>query len=651
MPGIPISLGDVIGGRYRLEAVLGHGGMAIVYKARHTNTGKASALKIVHPNLASRPELVDMFVREALVAGRMGDHPNVVNVFDAGVDEQRRVPFMAMELLDGQTLEDHLQAQAPMAWPLVRDLMDQLSDALEHAHQAGVVHRDLKPGNLFLTKDRKGRPLLKVMDFGIAKVLEKSVEGSVTRIGSPLYAAPEQQAGDTFRHLAEKQGISIAREVSPATDVWAVGLIAYEMLTGLPKTQVWGTLGTLDDLMVKVVLDPTPLPSARAGDRASLLPRGFDAWFARCLMKNAADRWQSAREAVGALLRLLDSAEVWRPTTPRLVTNSDFLPPPSAAHNEPSTAQVQGSAAPRASQPSFHDDFAVQGGTVRMPASAVPRPLQPSPTTEAAARPRTVHPAKQTIPQRPLAAAMIPASSSPAPGNQWRPGTELPAASPTAQPRPPMPSVSSEAQDSARVVSSTGTPVARTLDRSRQGYPRGVIWGAIGVGAAVILLLVVFVLRRGTPEPAPMSSSAIPDTAPAPAASLSAKNDPQGGPVLPDGPPAAKDGETSDSSNESAASASAAPTAKGGAGKSQVSASPTPKDNEASKQGFVSIVSTGAGGECMAVANGKRLGRTPLTKRFEAGRLDIRCVTKAGAAQDKTIQVQPGKYANVSFAW
>ena len=105
MTGVAISLGDVIGGRYQLEAVLGHGGMAIVYKARHTGTGKANALKIVHPNLASRPELVDMFVREARVAGRMGDHPNVVNVFDAGVDEQSRVPFMVMELLDGQTLE------------------------------------------------------------------------------------------------------------------------------------------------------------------------------------------------------------------------------------------------------------------------------------------------------------------------------------------------------------------------------------------------------------------------------------------------------------------------------------------------------------------------------------------------------------------
>jgi serine/threonine protein kinase len=651
MSGILISLGDVIGGRYQLEAVLGHGGMAIVYKARHTGTGKANALKIVHPNLASRPELVDMFVREARVAGRMGDHPNVVNVFDAGVDEPRRVPFMVMELLDGQTLEEHLQAQTPMAWPLVRTLLEQLTDALEHAHRAGVVHRDLKPGNLFLTKDHKGQPVLKVMDFGIAKVLEQSVEGSVTRIGSPLYAAPEQQAGDTFRGLAHKQGSAIAREVSPATDVWAIGLIAYEMLTGLPKMQIWGTVGTLDDLMVKVVLEATPVPSARAGERASLLPGGFDAWFARCLMKNAAHRWQSAKEAAGALLQLLDSTEVRRnKTTQRMVVTPDWPPPPPTTHSEPLTGQMQGSTAPRTSQPSFHDDITAQGGTVRIPPSAVRRPSQPSLTNEGSARPSAVDPAKQTIPQMPTAAAMVPASFTPVPGHRET-AIGPPAATSYEQPRPPMPSVNSEIRDPALIASSTGTPVARTLGGPRQGYPRRLFFGAIGAGAALVLLVVVLVGRRWTSEIAAPSPSTVPDTAPAPAASPSGQNEPQGGAALPDGPPAAQDGATTDTNNEPTDSPSAAPTSTGSPEKPQLGAFPPPKENPAAKQGSVYIVSKGTGGECTVIINGKRLGQTPLAKRVDAGKMSVRCVLAAGETQVKTIEVQPGKHTDVSFKW
>jgi serine/threonine protein kinase len=307
---VSIIIGDVIGSRYCIEAVLGQGGMAIVYQARNTGTGKACALKIVHPHLVTRPELVEMFVREAQVAGRIGESPYVVNVFDAGVDDRLGVPFMAMELLKGDTLDQYIEQHGPMPRSMVRTLFDQLADALDQAHRSGVIHRDLKPSNLFITHDRRGRPILKIMDFGIAKVLEHGPQRTATRIGSPAYAAPEQQASAAFRRLAAKHGVTIAQGVTPATDVWAMGLVAYELLTGLPKGHYWATLESLDDILIKVAMEENESATDRAGDRAYLLPPGFDEWFAKCLKKNAAERWQTPGEASGALRRLLAPTDI-----------------------------------------------------------------------------------------------------------------------------------------------------------------------------------------------------------------------------------------------------------------------------------------------------------------------------------------------------
>lgn len=282
--------------------------MAVVYQARHTSTGKLCALKLVRPHLVSRPELLEMFVREAQIAGRIGEHPHIVNVYDAGVDEARRIPFIAMELLQGQTLEHFLEANGRVPLGLFRVIAEQLGDALEQAHRAGVIHRDLKPGNLFLTADRRGRAVLKVMDFGIAKVLEQGVSLTATHIGSPAYAAPEQQSGSMFRKVAASHGITIAQGVSPATDVWALGLVAYELITGLANGQYWAASEAPNDLVMKITLGETEAASARAGDRAGLLPAGFDAWFERCLRKNAATRFQTAGEAVQALLEIVPEA-------------------------------------------------------------------------------------------------------------------------------------------------------------------------------------------------------------------------------------------------------------------------------------------------------------------------------------------------------
>ena len=299
-----VAPGDLIGGRYQIESILGEGGMAVVYRARHVGTGRPCALKLVHAHLITRPHLVDMFIREAQVGSKIGPNPHIVDVFDAAADEVRRVPYLVMELLEGQTLEQWSERNGPMHPAMVRDVFEQLGDALGQAHRAGVVHRDLKPSNLFLTTDHKGQPLLKVLDFGIAKVLEDDNQRTATQIGTPSYAAPEQ-FGAMFRPLAEKQGITISAGVSPATDVWAMGLIAYELLTGAKCGHYWDT-SNLAELPIKAALSEHEEPAShRAGGRAALLPPGFDAWFARCLRKNAPERWPSAGHAISELGRLL----------------------------------------------------------------------------------------------------------------------------------------------------------------------------------------------------------------------------------------------------------------------------------------------------------------------------------------------------------
>ncbi|MBI4705852.1 MAG: serine/threonine protein kinase, partial [Deltaproteobacteria bacterium] len=252
-PGSRLAPGDVVGGHYAVEELLGEGGMAVVYRGRNTATGKACALKILHAQLGARPEFMRLFAKEAKVGSVIGESEHIVAVFDAGLDEARGLPFLVMEMCEGETLE-HALERGPLPEGEAQAVLRQLGAALAQAHRAGVVHRDLKPSNLFLARDAAGKPLLKVMDFGIAKVLEEGAVRTATQIGTPAYTAPEQM-GPTTRKLAAKQGINIARGVSPATDVWAVGLIAYELLTGQRPGQYWA-IDTMTELPMKVAFEP-----------------------------------------------------------------------------------------------------------------------------------------------------------------------------------------------------------------------------------------------------------------------------------------------------------------------------------------------------------------------------------------------------------
>ncbi|MEI7895323.1 MAG: serine/threonine-protein kinase, partial [Myxococcales bacterium] len=309
-----VNVGDVIGGRYRLENVLGQGGMAVVYKGKNDGTLQSCAVKLILPYLAAQPGINARFVEESRVGSRIGESPYIVRVTDAGVDERLGVAFLVMELLDGETMANAI-ARGPMARALVATLVEQLGEALDQAHEHGVVHRDIKPSNLFLTVDRKKRPILKVMDFGIAKLLGDTHK-TATEVGTMAYAAPEQQ-GPQFRERARKRGAQIQNEISAQTDIWALGLVVYEMLTGASAGQYWGAT-TAGDIVVALYdavagMDPASL---RAGEQKGLLPSRFDAWFERCVAMDSRKRWPTAGAACAELVKVLGQKSTFPPKPP-----------------------------------------------------------------------------------------------------------------------------------------------------------------------------------------------------------------------------------------------------------------------------------------------------------------------------------------------
>ncbi|NUO50634.1 MAG: serine/threonine protein kinase [Polyangiaceae bacterium] len=337
--------GLVVGSRYRLESKLGEGGMAVVWRAVHTETDRVVALKLVRAELVKEQAVRDMFVREARIGARIGKSEHIVEVLDAGLDEALLVPFIAMELLDGEPLDARLKGSGPLDPVLAAELLEQLADGLDQAHTAGVFHRDLKPQNLFLSKDRKGKTILKVLDYGIAKLAESATQSS-THVGTPAYSAPEQ-LGASWRTIAQERGKAIAAQVSGATDVWALGLIAFEMLTAAPSGVFWGA-ETLAELPVKIVLEPLPSAFTRASARASLLPASFQTWIARCLDLDATRRFATAGEAVAALAPALRAPRPASVAPPAAV-------PMSPSHNPGRGSVPSGTPWQAPTQPQPHD--------------------------------------------------------------------------------------------------------------------------------------------------------------------------------------------------------------------------------------------------------------------------------------------------------
>ncbi|HJL18184.1 MAG TPA: serine/threonine-protein kinase [Sandaracinaceae bacterium LLY-WYZ-13_1] len=244
-------VGRVVEGKYRIEKLIGRGGMGAVFRAVNTRIDKAVALKVLYRGYARGSDAERRFLREARIAGSLG-HPHIVEVFDLGhLDDGK--PFQVMELLEGQSLAERIQTDGALPEHEVLEIADQVLSALEAAHERGVIHRDLKPENVFLTRWR-GATVAKLLDFGVSKSLAEHTL-SITRtgvvVGTPYYMSPEQARG---------QG-----EVDHRIDVWAMGVLLYEAVTGVLPFNAQ----SVEKLLTKIL---TRRPVAPTRFRARLTP-------------------------------------------------------------------------------------------------------------------------------------------------------------------------------------------------------------------------------------------------------------------------------------------------------------------------------------------------------------------------------------------
>ncbi|MBM4359126.1 MAG: protein kinase [Deltaproteobacteria bacterium] len=284
----------VFGERYRIVRSIRTGGMGAVYEAIHGETGRRVALKVMLPSLVSDPTLRARFKLEATVAASV-ESEHIVDVLDAGIDTTSGAPFLVMELLRGDDISSIVKKQGAFPPKEAVELLWQAALALDKTHANGIVHRDLKPDNLFLTERDDGTPRLKILDFGIAKVMAQNPAGGqqTATVGTPLYMAPEQINGDP---------------IEPACDLYSLGHIAYSMLVGRSYWSEEWLGGPIYPLLLKVLKGANEPASARADRCGHALPPPFDAWFARATAPTAAQRFASASEMVAALAESLGVA-------------------------------------------------------------------------------------------------------------------------------------------------------------------------------------------------------------------------------------------------------------------------------------------------------------------------------------------------------
>jgi serine/threonine-protein kinase len=276
-----VAPGDVLAGKYRVERLLGSGGMGVVLMAHHIQLDEKVALKVPLPGALSAED-VARFMREARAAVKIKNE-HVARVLDVGRLENG-VPYIVMEYLEGQDLSAWIEQRGPMPFAQAVDFLLQSCEAIANAHALGIVHRDLKPGNLFCTQRSDGRYSIKVLDFGISKVATPEGRGhqltaTSTLMGSPLYMSPEQ--------------MQRSKGVDARTDIWSLGVILFQLLTGRPPFAA----EALTELAIKVANEPAPPLRAHRPEA----PEGLDRVIARCLEKDRSQRFQTVGELAVAL--------------------------------------------------------------------------------------------------------------------------------------------------------------------------------------------------------------------------------------------------------------------------------------------------------------------------------------------------------------
>jgi eukaryotic-like serine/threonine-protein kinase len=280
-----IVTGALLAGKYRLDSLIGEGGMGSVWSATHVGLGQAVAIKFISRDFLRSEEALRRFDAEAKAAAQLRSR-HVVQVFDTGRLEDG-TPYIAMELLRGETLQGRVHRAGPVQLPEAVDILSQCCKALGRAHAAGIIHRDIKPDNIFLAQSNDDdSALVKILDFGVAKMgatgNEQGSQGATRTgavLGTPLYMSPEQARG--------------LKNIDQRTDLYSLGLVAYTMFTG----NLAFSSESFGDLLLQICT--APLPSLAAG--APWLPPAIDAWFQRACAREPAHRYATAQEFADAL--------------------------------------------------------------------------------------------------------------------------------------------------------------------------------------------------------------------------------------------------------------------------------------------------------------------------------------------------------------
>ncbi len=464
-------IGAVLAGRYRITRVLGTGGMGSVYEAIHTTTEKKVAIKLLAGHLSRDLKLVARFRREAMAASRL-EHENCVSVDDFGEDGDGTF-YIAMELVNGRGLADELRASGPMPAGRVARIGVQLLKALDAAHVGGVLHRDLKPQNVMVTQ-KAGRPdIVKVVDFGIAKITtndsadQQALTIPGTIFGTPEYMSPEQARGETL---------------DARSDLYSAAVVLWHMMLG--RSPFRGS--TVRDTLLKVFSETAPSPMLeRPG---TLLPPGFEAVLQKAMAKNRDERWADAASFAAALSRFADGGVVDLPTRARPGLPVDGSAPAPTLEKMPAVSssvhQPSGAAramSPRDTIPLSAADIAGAAASISPatemstrfgsapslppPTAAVPFPSSAPLPAAPFAPPAPAHQPPAALQGLSAPMSTRPPPSSPRPGPSG-PGAERPPLSPPAPPASqPAPSpVAPPPQSTAPVIPAGAPKAARVLN-------------------------------------------------------------------------------------------------------------------------------------------------------------------------------------------
>ncbi len=288
-PGLPSRLlkpGEVVGGSYRLKSLLGHGGMGYVFCAEHTMINRDYALKMLAPEKLNETSRRRFQVEAQAIATL--DHPNIVKVYNMGLDGGD-CPFYVMDLLEGTALSDYIDKKLDLAFEEWLDIFGQIALGLGYAHSKGIVHRDVKPSNIVLLVQNNGRHLVKIVDFGIAKLLpsadlhsqSQTATGEV--FGSPFYMSPEQGMSGSVDHRS---------------DIYSLGCTFYETLCGEPPYRGQNAMQTV------IMHQEKPIASILAARPDKQLPRAVDLLLAKMMAKRPENRYQSMEQLIHDLDRI-----------------------------------------------------------------------------------------------------------------------------------------------------------------------------------------------------------------------------------------------------------------------------------------------------------------------------------------------------------